>query len=269
MEKLNELARNVTSIQITDAVDILLVATLFYLLFSMIKGTRSAFVLRGLISLIFIGFFVYLIASFFNLLVLRSIFKQFWIIGILLFIIVFNPEIRRALAFLGQTKILGRLFLKEEYIDEIVKAVIEMSAKRIGGLIVFENETSLKSLAETGIEVDSKIKSEVIRTIFTPNTPLHDGAVLIVGERIDAVGCIITQLTKRTDLSEELGTRHRAALGLTEETDAITVVVSEETGTISYVRNGRMTRNLNEETLRRVLIRTFSIEKEEYGKLER
>jgi len=157
--------------------------------------------------------------------------------------------------------------LKEEYIDEIVKAVVEMSAKRIGGLIVFENETSLKSLAETGIEMDSKIKSEVIRTIFTPNTPLHDGAVLIVGERIEAVGCIITQLTKRTDLSEELGTRHRAALGLTEETDAVTIVISEETGTISYVRNGRMTRNLNEETLRRVLIRTFSIEKEEYGKL--
>jgi len=269
MEKLRELARNVTNLQITDAIDILLVATLFYILFSMIKGTRSAFVLRGLISLIFIGFFIYLIADFFNFLVLKRIFDRFWIIGILLFIVVFNPEIRRALAFLGQTRILGGLFLKGEYIDEIVKAAVEMSAKRIGGLIVFENETSLKSLSETGIEMDSNIKAEVIRTIFSPYTPLHDGAILIVGDRITAAGCIITQLTKRTDLSEDLGTRHRAAIGLTEETDAISLVISEETGTISYIRNGKMTRNLDEETLRRVLIRTFGIEKEQYGGFEK
>ncbi len=154
--------------------------------------------------------------------------------------------------------------MESGYIDEIVKAICEMSAKRIGGLIVFENETSLKSLTETGIDLDSKIKAETIRTIFTPYTPLHDGAIVIVGDRIVAAGCIITQLTKRTDLSEELGTRHRAALGLTEETDAIALVVSEETGTISYIRNGRMTRNLDEEKLRRVLVRTFGIEKEEY-----
>jgi diadenylate cyclase len=175
---------------------------------------------------------------------------RFWPVFILAFVILFAPEIRRALAEVGQRRFF-RGFLKEAepgYLDQIIEAVNNLSKKKKGALIALERETGLKTYIETGIRLDSEVSRELLSTIFLPTTPLHDGAVIIQGNRVAAAGCLLP-FTRNPDVSKRMGMRHRAALGLSEETDAVVVVISEETGKISLAVGGRLTKDLDETTL--------------------
>lgn len=262
MVALKELWALISGIQIADVVDILLVAVLFYFLFSLLQGTRSAVALRGLISILLISFVIYFLARLTRLSAIQLLFRSFWLIAVLMFILLFQNELRRALTEAGQIKLFRHFFRPYgEFIDEIVKAVNIMSKRRMGGLIVVERESPLKIFIDTGVEIDSTMSSELLRTIFSPFSPLHDGAVIVRNDRIVAAGCILP-LSDDTTLSKELGTRHRAAIGLTEESDAFVVVVSEETGSISLAVNGHLERGLTLEQLRERMIELSGIKVE-------
>ncbi|PIP67572.1 MAG: TIGR00159 family protein [Candidatus Omnitrophica bacterium CG22_combo_CG10-13_8_21_14_all_43_16] len=212
------------------------------------RGTRGVYVLRGiiLITLIFI------ITKQLGFDRINWIFTKIFALSILAFLIIFQQEIRRGLASIGQRR-WSRFFLKEtEIISEITTACFLLSKKKTGALIAIERETRLENYIESGIEIDAKVNSELLITIFTPNTPLHDGGIVISGERVAASGCLFP-LTQNPKVSTTLGTRHRAALGLSEETDAIVVIVSEETGGVSVAIGGRLTHDLDRESLERVL----------------
>ena len=186
--------------------------------------------------------------------------------GILVLVILFQPELRRMLDQIGRSKITKQVFTSqrkhraehsEQVVSEIVKALTNMARKRIGALIVIERQTALSDIAESGTHIDAEISDPLIENIFEPNTPLHDGAVIIRGERILAAACIL-QLSEDYSISRELGTRHRAAIGMTEATDAVTLIVSEETGIISMAREGRLTRYLDAKSLTILLSELFA-----------
>jgi len=184
-------------------------------------------------------------------------------VGVLAFLILFQPELRRGLARIGQNTIFNPFLKKGGTVDEVVEACQRMSKIKRGALIAIEREAGLKSYIESGIPLDAKISAELLTTIFTTNTPTHDGAVIIEGDRIASAGSLFP-LSQNPTLARSLGTRHRAAIGLTEETDAVVVVVSEETGAISVSVYGKLTRDLDEEGLKRVLKSLFR--PEERGK---
>jgi diadenylate cyclase len=187
--------------------------------------------------------------------------KTVWVIA---FVIIFQPELRRALASLGHRRILRRFFTVEEtgVIPEIIKSTTRMADKGIGAIIVLEKDMGLKNYIETGTKIDARVTAELLETIFTPTSPLHDGAVIIQNDRVAAAGSILP-LTQDQRLSAALGTRHRAAIGLTEETDAIVIVVSEETHAISYAQAGKLKRKIDTNTLRSDLLKNFGIAGEE------
>jgi len=227
-------------------IDVLVVTILFYWLFLLGRGTRAVQVLKGLLILLITAF----IAQRLKLTTFNFLVKGLWQVLILAFVILFAPEIRRALAEVGQRRFF-RGFLKEAepgYIDEIIEAIDILSKKKKGALIALERETGLKTYIETGIKLDSDVSRELLSTIFLPTTPLHDGAVIIQGNRVAAAGCLLP-FTRNPDISKRMGMRHKAALGLSEETDAVVVVVSEETGRISLAVGGRLTRDLDGTTL--------------------
>ncbi len=227
-------------------IDILVVTILFYWLFRLVRGTRAVQVLKGLLVLLITAF----IAQRVGLTTFNFLVRGLWQVLILAFVILFAPEIRRALAEVGQRRFF-RGFLKEAepgYIDEIIEAIDILSKKKKGVLIALERETGLKTYVETGIKIDSDVSRELLSTIFLPTTPLHDGAVIIQGNRVAAAGCLLP-FTRNPDISKRMGMRHKAALGLSEETDAVVVVVSEETGRISLAVGGRLTRDLDGTTL--------------------
>ena len=171
---------------------------------------------------------------------------------IIAFLIIFQPELRRGLASLGQKPVFA-VFQREHFlIDELVKATSALSRKKIGGLIAIEREAALAPYLESGVQLDSKVNSELINTIFMPNTPLHDGGIVVQGNKIIAAGCLFP-LTQNPTVSKTVGTRHRAAMGLTEESDSIVIVISEETGAISIAIGGRLTRELDAEGLTKIL----------------
>jgi diadenylate cyclase len=262
MTAFKELWALITGIQLNDVVDILLVAVLFYFLFSLLKGTRSAIALRGLISVLLISFLIYFVARLARLSAITFLFKSFWLIAVLMFILLFQGELRRALTEVGQIKLFRHFFKQgEEYVDEIVKAISIMSNRRIGALIAIERHNPLKTFVDTGVVVDSMVTSELLRTIFAPFSPLHDGAVVIRNDRVVSAGCILP-LSDDPTLSKELGTRHRAALGLSEESDALVVVISEETGTISLAVMGRLDRGLDVDELKEKLTGLLDIKVE-------
>jgi len=194
--------------------------------------------------------------------------------GFLVIVIVFQPEMRRALEQLGRSKILRKLFgisskpqneeRVEQHVSEIVRALSNMSRKRIGALIVFERQTGLGDVIETGTRVDAEISAPLIENIFEPNTPLHDGAMIVCARRITAAACIL-QLTDDNTISRELGTRHRAAIGITETTDAVSLIVSEETGIISMAREGKLTRHLDAKSLTILLTELFAPARNNYS----
>lgn len=233
-----------------DIIDILIVAALFYLLYTFVKGTRAVHVLQGLALILILAF----AAQKFNVRTTAWILSSSWLVWVLTFVILFHPELRRALARLGQHKLFSffQEDMEEEIIEEIVKAANVLSSRRFGALIVVEKGTGLKPFVETGVRLDCAITSEIISTIFMSKGSLHDGALIVQEKLVAAAGCILP-LTENPDIKRVYGTRHRAALGLSEETDAVIVVVSEETGGISLVQQGKMANGLDPETLKEML----------------
>jgi len=220
----------------------------FYLFFCYIKDSGMVQALKGILFLVCLFF----ISQGLELTSIRWILAHLFQISIIGFLIIFQPELRRGLARIGQSP-LFKLFIKEERVaNEIVRAVGSMSKNRIGALIALEREMSLKPYIESGIPLDGVLTSELLMTIFMPNTPFHDGGVIIQGNRVVAVGCLFP-LSQSTKLSKVFGTRHRAGLGLSEESDAIIIVVSEETGIISLMVEGKATQDLDEEKLKALL----------------
>jgi len=225
----------------------------FYAIFVFVKETRAFQVLKGLIILLII---IVITTTFLSqrlgLYTLNWIIEKFFALLVLAFLIIFHPELRQGLARIGEKGLLSAFVVEEHVIGEIVNAAFLLSKKKIGAIIAIERTTSLKAYTETGITLDSHVSQELLATIFMPSTPLHDGGLIIHGERVVSAGCLLP-LSDNPRISRSLGTRHRAAIGLTEQTDAIVVVVSEETGSVSIAINGRLTRDLDKEGLERVL----------------
>jgi diadenylate cyclase len=246
---------------IIDVLDILITSYLLYRLFALMRGTRAVHMFFGLIVL----FILSVIAGWVNMIALNWIISSLRTVWVIAFVIIFQPELRRALAQAGQNRFLRRFVSVSDskgVVPEIIKAVSNMADKKIGALIVLEKDMGLKNYIETGTKVDAKVSDELLGTIFTPPSPLHDGAVIIQNDRVVAAGCILP-LTQDPRVTSALGTRHRAALGLSEETDAIVVVVSEETGTIAYAEGGKLHRKIDLNTLRGELLNSFGMVAEE------
>lgn len=234
-------------------VDLLLVGWLLSKVIKMFKGTKATLLIKGIAILIIAT----AASDFFSLNILHYILSSISTYGVILVIVIFQPELRRTLEQMGSadiTKLFDFEEQEESAIDAVVKAVYKMSHTRTGALIVFERDMNLNDIIASGVKIDSTVSKELIENIFVTDTPLHDGALIIKGGRI-AVAAAILPLTSRDDLDREYGTRHRAALGLSEETDAIVVVVSEETGKVSLVIDGKIIRGLNEEILKNELTR--------------
>lgn len=252
-------------VQFKDVIDILIIALLLYKVFQLTRQTRAGQVFRGFLLLIFINWLSgFLGLKAFNWLIMNVVSN-----GAIVLLILFQPELRRALEQIGRGARFGHL---SENLDEgsrivfeVSQAVLSLSRRRVGALIVFEQRTGLRDFVDTGTPIDSKISGPLISNIFEPNTPLHDGAVIIRDDRIVAAGCVLT-LSDNSSLGRELGTRHRAGLGVTEGTDAIVLIVSEETGIISMAQAGRLTRHLDAEALNRVLSGMYKHDKMTFKK---
>jgi len=245
---------------VVDLIDILVVAFLFYRLFAMIKGTRAAQMFVGLVFIVIAS----IVAQWFRLNALNWIINSLKTVWVILFVILFQPELRAVLTHIGQNRLLRALIRVGEggVLKEILGAVEEMGRERRGALIVIERDMGLRDYIETGTKLDATVTKELLETIFTPHSPLHDGAVVIRGDQISAAGCILP-LSATAGLSPLLGTRHRAALGLAEETDACVFVVSEENGAISIAHKGELKWNLDEGQLRSELAAIFNPRPEE------
>lgn len=237
-----------------DAVDILIVAAVIYWIILLIRGTRSLQMLIGLVLLIL----ALLISQMGRLTTMHWILNNFLSSIILIIVVIFQYDIRRALSTMGKNPFFfGSSSLHgAPLVEEIIDAALNMSRRRIGALIVLEREAEVDKYVEVGVTIDSAVTKELISTIFLPPSPLHDGAILIQGGRLTAARCFLP-LTANPRVVKTLGARHRAALGLTEETDAVVIVVSEEKGVISLAIGGKLTRNLNASALRRVLYNIF------------
>lgn len=246
------------------ALEISIFFFIYYLLFVYIKDSGMAQALKGVFVLVV--FFV--LSQIFDLKSIYWILSHLFQISVIGFLIIFQPELRRGLTRIGQSP-LFKMFLKEEkLIDEISRAVVGMSKNRIGALIAIEKEISLKAYVESGIPLDGVLTAELLNTIFMPNTPFHDGGVVIQGGRVMAVGCLFP-LSQSQKISKTLGTRHRAGLGLSEETDALVIVVSEETGIISMMSQGKINRDMEEEQLRMALSELYQPQKTSQQKIKR
>jgi len=243
-------------IRVQDVVDVLLVAFVIYRIFLLLKGTRALQILVGLAILVV----AYVASQVFELFTLHWLLNAFLSSIILVVVVLFQNEIRRALAHVGMNPFLGTREGAQEaaVIEELMRTAVSLANKRIGALIVLERETRLDDHVEKGVTLDARVSRELLQAIFLPYSPIHDGAVVVRGRRILWAGCLLP-LTTRSDLDKDFGTRHRAAIGLTEETDAVVIVVSEERGAISLALNGRVTRDLDGATLRKVLLNLFRV----------
>ena len=248
----------ISTISPLDIIDILIVAAIIYKVYKMLQETRAITLVKGLLVLLGIT----VICSWLNLHVISWLLQKTISLLFVALPIVFQPELRRALEHLGQGKLFGRsVFLNEteaeNVVDELVKAAKTLAATKTGALIVIEREMKLNDISSTGIHIDGLITSEFLLNVFIVNTPLHDGAAIVRGKRLIAAGCLLP-LTENRELSTELGTRHRAAIGLSEQCDALILVVSEETGTISIAENGHIMRHLDTDTLKAALRPAFT-----------
>jgi len=238
---------------LTDVLDIFIVAFLLYELLMLTKETRASAVLKGLAMLILGSW----ISDLLGLTALNWILRMIVNNGAVVLVVLFQPELRKALEQIGRgaTRDSTHMTGREEnnhIIAEVMNCLLSLSRRRVGALVVFEQRIGLKDIIETGTTLDSQISAALLENIFEPNTPLHDGAVVIRGTKIMAAACILA-LSEGKGISRELGTRHRAGLGITEATDAITLIVSEETGIISTAKEGRLTRHLDRAALEQVL----------------
>lgn len=233
------------------AVDLTIVIYLVYKLAKMIKGTRAVQLIKGIAILIAVT----ILSDFFSLNILHYLLSSVVTYGVLLFIVVFQPELRKMLEQMGTASI-KKFFDAEdssiESVDKVAEAVEQMAAEKTGALIVYEKETNLGEIIHTGVTLDAEISKELLLNIFVPDTPLHDGAVIIRDNKIAAASCILP-ITDREGLDREFGTRHRAAIGMSEVSDALVIVVSEETGKISLSMNGKIIQGVHPEVLRKEL----------------
>ena len=232
--------------------EILFIWTLVYYLIRFFEGTRALQVLMGLIVLAI----VFNIAKFLQLNSINWVLTKLFAVGVVAFLIIFQPELRRALARIGQNTLIGGLLKKGGTIDELIQACEHMARNRIGALIAIEREVGLKNYIESGILLDAKISAEIFIALFSPNTPTHDGGMIVQGDRVAACGSLFP-LSQNMAIARSLGTRHRAAMGLTEESDAVCVIISEETGNISVAVYGKLTRANDLEELRKILTSLF------------
>jgi len=233
-----------------DALDIGLVAFIIYRIILLIKGTRAVQMLLGLAVVLI----VYVASQVGGLYTLHWLLDNFLSSIILVIVVIFQNDIRRALIHVGRNPFFADMSYHEEsaIMEELVKACVAMAGKRIGALLVIERETGLNDFLEVGVELDARVNSELVVAIFNPKSPIHDGALVLQEGRLQRAGCFLP-LTQDVNVSKQLGTRHRAAIGLTELVDAVAIVVSEETGKISVVVGGRITRDLDSIGLKRVL----------------
>lgn len=247
------------TIRPTDVIEIIILAFVFYEIMVWIKKTRAWVLLKGFaVLLVFI-----LIAVLFEMNTILWLVQNIFSVGITALVIVFQPELRKALEQLGQQNIISSVFsfdsskegearFSDKTVNELVKAVFEMAKVKTGALIVIEKKTPLNEFERTGITLDSVLSSQLLINIFEKNTPLHDGAVIVRGDRVVSATCYLP-LSDNLLLSKELGTRHRAAVGISEVTDSLTIVVSEETGAVSTASSGELKRNLTQEELKNQL----------------
>lgn len=238
---------------IRHMLDILISAFIIYKLINLIRGTRSVQVLRGIVLLIVAT----VLSDIMDFVLISWMLRWFWVAGAVALVIVFQPEIRSFLAQLGSGSLIRIIMRgKMEFIEEIIKGLKNISRQGKGALIVFEQDTGLRNYIETGIRLNSEVTSELIETIFTPPSPLHDGAVILSGARIVAAGCILP-LTHNPMMSKVIGTRHRAAVGLSEVSDAIICIVSEETGEFSMAYEGSLKQGLELDEIKRRLMNYY------------
>ena len=251
--------------RVSDLLDILLVAFVIYSIIKLIRETRAIQLAKGVILLAI----VYLVVTLLDMQASEYIMSFIFGNLLLILVIIFSPEIRHALESVGRSSVSSISFLnfksgsdtilKEKIknsINGVCKACADMSDKKIGALIVFEKDTILGEIAVTGTALDAEVSAELIGNIFFPKAPMHDGAAIIKDGRVISAGCILP-LTSNNDVSSELGTRHRAAIGMSESSDALVVVVSEETGAISVAEKGRLRRNISDGDLREILMKSF------------
>lgn len=238
-----------------DVIDILIVAAVLYKLFTLIRETRAEQLTKGIVVLLVLT----KLSEWLELYTINWILNNAMTVGTLALLIVFQPELRRALEYIGRSRFFTKSLIElrgeshEKVVEEIVEAAASLSRQKIGALIVLERQTGLNEVVETGTKLDALVSSDVLINIFIPNTPLHDGAVIIKDDRIKAAACFLP-LTDNMNISKELGTRHRAALGISERSDSLSIVVSEETGAISLAENGTISRYLDTKTLRQILL---------------
>ena len=249
-----------SGIGITDIVDILIVAFVIYKLLGLIKQTRAEQLLKGVLVLVVATF----VTDLMNLHTINWLLKGTVALGAVAILVVFQPELRRALEQLGQKKIVSTIIpfdtgkevqerFNDKTINELVKACFDMGEVKTGALIVIEEEIRLDEYVRTGINIDGILTSQLLINIFEHNTPLHDGAVIVRGNRVVAATCYLP-LSDNMELSKQLGTRHRAGVGISEATDSLTIIVSEETGQVSVAQGGELSRGLNSKQLREVLV---------------
>jgi diadenylate cyclase len=249
-----ELIRQFVSNYWRAAFEIVLLAAVIYYLLLLFRGTRGAAVFTGFVIALLV---ITGLTRIFELDVINWILSRVLAFLAIAVLVIFQPELRRALAQLGSRQLFSSMKQRHELIDVLVETARTLSQKHFGALIAIEREIGFRGMQETGVAMDAKVTPELLTTIFYPNTPLHDGGVVLRGDRVVAAGCVFP-LTQRGGLSSELGMRHRAALGLTEETDAVVITVSEETGMISVARQGHLLRELDAETLRAYLLRVLA-----------
>ena len=247
----------VYSVGITDVLDIAIITFLVYKLLGFIRETRAEQLAKGLLLLVVAT----VLSKWMHLYTLHWLLSGLISAGLVAIVVIFQPELRRALEYLGRsriTNIFGEVDKEEakRIVGQFVEAVDSMSASRTGALIVIEREISLNDIVETGTVIDSQITAQMIGTIFYEGTPLHDGAVIVRGDKLYAAGCVLP-LTQNKELNKELGTRHRAGIGITENSDALVIIVSEETGIISIAQNGKLTRFLDGKTIEKKLLNLY------------
>ncbi|MGI6404284.1 MAG: diadenylate cyclase CdaA [Oscillospiraceae bacterium] len=247
----------ISTVSLSDVLDILIVAFLIYQAVRLVRETRAMQLVKGIVLILV----MYVLALNLNLTTLSFIITNILQWGIVALAIVFQPELRRALEQVGRSKLSSSLFRETEHgdniqvhkmLDSVCAAAVHLSERNIGALMVLERETKLGDVIATGTIIDSEPTTELICNIFFPNSPLHDGAMVLRSGRLHAAGCFLP-LSSNDEIGRELGTRHRAALGMSEVSDAVVVVVSEETGAISVALNGRLQRNLSAQNLTKLL----------------
>ncbi len=247
-----------TGISITDIIDIAIVTFIVYNLLGFLRSSRAAQLTKGILVVIAIAF----LAELCHFYVLSWIIGKVLSIGLVALVVVFQPELRRALDFLGRSSRIGfkQTSMNTEYnmavVEAIVRSVEYFSARKEGALIVVEQETALDDVAESGTVVDAKLTSDALNNIFYKGAPLHDGAVIVRGDRVYAAGCVLP-LSQNPNLSRDLGTRHRAGIGISEVSDALVIIVSEETGIISTAKNGKLSRFLDLKSVEKQLLDAY------------